>query len=1095
MSESPAERFRRLAAQAPTSEVASSTTQAVPHSEAEQTEAPAEPELEKPDSTQPSPSAPTEMIEPTPEAKAAVMRPAAIPPIKMKKLRPPRPPRARGRGCGGCLVRGLLAAGFFGIVLLFAEAAYGLYKYYEIAATLPSVENLTERASQFETTRIYDRDGNPLYEILDPNAGRRTYVPLNRMSPYLIAATVATEDKSYYSHPGFDPSAIVRAFLQNYQAGGIASGASTITQQLARLLLFTSDERTERSYMRKVREALLAVELTRRYSKDVVLELYINEIYYGNLSYGIEAAAQTYFHTSAQSLTLAQASFLAGLPQAPSVYDIYSNREATLERQRQVLVLMVQASQEMGCFVLSGASTPLCITPEDATAAALETENFEFVAPSVPMEFPHWVGYVRQLLEAQYDPQVIYRAGFQVYTTLDPRLQVAAQEIVRNQVQALADRSITGGALVAIRPATGEILAMVGSPDFYEGPAGQVNMAIRPRQPGSSIKPLTYVAAFEKGWTPATIIWDVPSEFPPSGNPGDPRPPYKPANYDDKFHGPQSVRSALANSFNVPAVKTLDFVRIYDDPATPLEEGLVAFAKRLGVTSLNRDDFGLALTLGGGEVSPLEMTAAFAVFANGGRRVAPVAITRILTYDGHLVYEYQTPAGEQLVRPEHAFLISSILSDNAARAPMFGASSVLNLPFQVAAKTGTTNDFRDNWTLGYTPDLSVGVWVGNPDNTAMQGTTGLTGAAPIWAEFMNAAMQQLKGGQPSGFVQPAGVVQREVCATSGAVPSEHCKDVRFEYFAADQPPLPKEQDLWREVWIDTYTGLRGSAACSDFLEKKLTMAVSDPWARKWLREDDKGRRWAEDAGFKEDELVFYPDEECRADSPRPILALSSPDEGQVISAGSLRIEGKAAATRDFDHWRLEYGQGSDPEDWTRITESSSPVTSTERLAEWNTLDAPDGTLTLRLTVYSTHDNGKAEVRRHITLHKPTPTPLPTATPTATETPTPTWTPSPTATETPIPTDTETPTPTPTPSETPTPLLPTPQPVLPLANAAGVARPGSPAWKREASLDEDLVAGGDSTHTQGRANREKNLVALSSVLAAMGLTRTKREGAG
>jgi membrane peptidoglycan carboxypeptidase len=697
MSESPAERFRRLAAQAPASEASSEPTRAISPAEPDEVKTPGaeEPPLAEaaPELTRPYPPAPDSATEPTPQAKAALAPPAAVRPIKMKRVRPPRPPRARGRGCSGCLLRSLLGLGFVVTALVFAVAAYGLYKYYEIAATLPSVENLTERASQFETTRIYDRDGNPLYEIIDPNAGRRTYVPINRISPYLIAATLATEDKNYYSHPGFDPTAIVRAFLQNYQAGGISSGASTITQQLARLLLFGPTERTERSYMRKVREALLAAELTRRYSKDVVLELYINEIYYGNLAYGIQAAAETYFHTSAESLTLAQASFLAGLPQAPSVYDIYANRDATLARQRQVLVLMVQASQEMGCFALSGQSAPLCITPEEATAAALEMENYQFIAPSVPMEFPHWVGYIRQLLEVQYDPQTIYRAGFQVYTTLDPRLQVAAQEIVRNQVQSLADKNISGGALVAIRPATGEILAMVGSPDFYQGTAGQVNMAIRPRQPGSSIKPLTYVAAFEKGWTPATIIWDVPSEFPPSGNANDPRPPYKPVNYDDRFHGPLSARMALANSFNVPAVKTLDFVGIFDNPATPQEEGLVAFAKRLGVTSLTRDDYGLSLTLGGGEVSPLEMAGAFAVFANGGRRVPPVAISRILTYDGHLVYEYQPPSGEQVVRPEHAFLISSILSDNAARAS-FGTNSALNLPFQVAAKTGTTNDSR-----------------------------------------------------------------------------------------------------------------------------------------------------------------------------------------------------------------------------------------------------------------------------------------------------------------------------------------------------------------------------------------------------------------
>ena len=370
---------------------------------------------------------------------------------------------------------------------------------------------------------------------------------------------------------------------------------------------------------------------------------------------------------------------------------------------------MYEASQEQGCIFVSNSPQRVCVDALIVGDATNEMAGYTFNSPDIEIHFPHWVTYIRSLLEIQFDAQTIYRSGFDVHTTLDPALQELAEQVVEKQVLALADRNASNGALVAIRPNTGEILAMVGSADFYnEEIDGQVNMAISPRQPGSSIKPLTYIAAFEKGWTPATLIWDVPSEFPPSGDPNDTRPPYKPINYDDRFHGPVTVRSALANSYNVPAVKTLDYVGIYDNPDTPGEDGLVAFARRLGITTLNRDDYGLSLTLGGGEVTLLDLTGAYAAVANGGRRVPPTAITQIVDFNGNVVYEYNPPTGEQVIRPEHAFLISSILSDNEARTPAFGQNSVLNLPFQAAAKTGTTNDFRDNWTMGYIPE--AGSW-------------------------------------------------------------------------------------------------------------------------------------------------------------------------------------------------------------------------------------------------------------------------------------------------------------------------------------------------------------------------------------------------
>jgi membrane peptidoglycan carboxypeptidase len=925
-----------------------------------------------------------------------------------------RKKRSRGRTVRSCLFRTLLTSVFTFTAAGFIAAGFMLYEYFQIASTLPPVEDLQARTAQFETTLIYDRNGDLLYEILDPNAGRRTYTPLSRISPYMLAATIATEDKNYFSHPGFDIWGILRAFTQNISSGETVSGASTITQQLARMVLMSPEERSEKSYMRKVREALLAVEITRRYSKEEILEWYLNQISYGNQAYGVEAAAETYYKTTADKLSLEQSSFLAGLPQAPTVYDVYTNRDATLERQRQVLVMMIEASQEQGCIFVGSGMPPVCISADDAVAAWTASQSAVFSPPDVYMRYPHWVNYIRQLLESKYDPQTIYRSGFQVYTTLDPDLQEMAEGVMQRQVQALADKHVTGGALVAIRPATGEILAMVGSPDFNAQPSGQVNMAVRARQPGSAIKPLTYLAAFEKGWTPATLIWDVPGEFPPSGDPFDTNPPYKPANY----HGPVTVRTALANSYNVPAVKTLQAVGIYDDPNTPAPDGLIPMAKRLGITTLTRTDYGLSLTLGGGEVTPLELTGAFAVIANGGMRVPPVAITKIETYDGKTVFAYQPPAGEQVIRAEHAFLISSILSDNEARTPMFGANSVLNLPFVSAVKTGTTNDFRDNWAVGYTPDLTAGVWIGNPDNTEMIGTTGVSGAAPIWAEFMVNAIQQLTGGNPAPFTPPPGITQKLICAVSGTEPSKYCTSTRTEYFASDQPPLPADEDLWRDTWFDTFTGLRASAACADHLEQALTIAVSDPDARLWLVGSAEGRAWAAAHGFP-DPLVFYPEGECTADSPRPILAISQPTENQSIGDRTLEIRGKADATREFDHYSLEYALDRDPNEWIAIIPSSStPVSTTGKLADWDMSRIDDGWITIRLTVYS-RQGGKAEMKVRFHLQKPAPTATPTRTPTATPTVTltPTETNVPTDTPTPFPTDTPTLEPTPTATET------------------------------------------------------------------------------
>lgn len=963
------------------------------------------------------------------------------PPAQPQYGAPPVPPRGRRRTAGGCiwnLLRLTVIGGAVAIILALGGLAIG---YLSIASTLPSVDDLQAQASQFETTRVYDSAGNLLYEIVDPQEGRRTRVPLDRISPLLVAATIATEDKEFYSHPGFDPIAILSAIYRDLRAGGTGTsgaGASTITQQLVRALVLTPEEAAQRTNLRKIREIILAAEITRRYTKDEILELYLNEIYYGNLAYGIEAGAETYFKTTAAELTLSQATFLAGLPQAPAVYDVYSDPESTLGRQRQVLGLML----ELGCVDVSNSPFPVCVQLEDVRAALEEMAVYPFQPPVTDARFPHWVNFIRQQLEATYGTQ-LYRSGYSVYTTLDPALQEAAEAAVAQQIATLADRNVTNGALVAMRPTTGELLVMVGSDDYADPVDGQINMAIRPRQPGSSIKPLTYALAFEKGWTPATLLWDVPTDFPDGANP-----PYTPVNYDGFFHGPTRLRLALANSFNIPAVKALSFTGIYGEGA------FVPFAQRLGLESFSRDDYGLALTLGGGEATLLEMVTGYAALANGGLRAFPVSILRITDSAGTVVCQQplrpaevradlpacQTPPenwGQPVVSPETAYLISDILADNNARAPAFGPNSALLLSFPAAVKTGTTNDFRDNLTLGYTPDLVTGVWVGNADYTPMVNTSGVTGAAPIWQSFMETAL----AGRATPFVRPAGIVERTICALSGAEPSEFCPadQLRTELFAANYLPLPKERDLWQRAYLDPFTNLRQTADCASyyqndtlFQQEKIVVGVDDPWAQKWLVENPQGQAWAAANGLNPP-LAWAPSENCTAASPHPIMSFAYPPEGGTLEAGPIQILGQAGATADFSHYVLDFGLSENPEGWGSVQGPNTvAVMETGRLADWDISGLPDGPVTLRVTVFSL-TGGSAEARVHFTVRRPTGTPPPTDTVTATPTETPTPTQTSTPTVTPSPTEKIEPSATPTPDFSPTPevtLVVVPPPAAP-----------------------------------------------------------------
>lgn len=915
---------------------------------------------------------------------------ATVPPARNAPSAPSgagKKPKKKGRAGRVILILIILF-----LLAMFAVAAFAFYKYTQIAKTLPDVNDLQYRASQFETTRILDRKGNVLYEIIDPSAGKRTWVPLDQISPNLIAATIATEDKEFYNHPGFDLVALGRALWTNYRSKEVVSGASTITQQLARLLLLT-DERYEQTYERKAREIILAAEITRRYSKEQVLEMYLNEIYYGNMSYGVQAAAETYFNTNASDLSLWQAAFLAGLPQSPAVYDVYNNREATLTRSDSVFRLMFEASTEKGCIKVDEIRPPVCVDAMQVLTESEVLKAYTFKQNLLTMQFPHWVVYIQSLLEAQFDAQMIYRSGFTIHTTLDPDFQREAEAAVREQLAQMQGKNATNGAVLAINPKTGEILAMVGSADF-NNPAisGQVNMVLtQTRQPGSAIKPFTFLAAFEKDWTPATLLWDVPTRFRPSLDPNDTNPDYEPRNYDGRFRGPVTVRSALANSYNIPVVKALEYVHIYDNPETPEADGFINLARRLGITSLTRPDYGLSLTLGGGEVSLMELTGAFQVLANEGRKLEPVAITRVVNHTGDVVFEHEPSQGAQIVRAAHAYLLSSILSDNNARAPMFGTNSPLNLPFSAAVKTGTTNDFRDNWTIGYTPELLIGVWVGNADYTPMVNTTGVDGAAPIWNRLMQTGINQFYGGIASNFARPNDVVERVICSISGTEPSEYCPSHVTEIFASDQMPLPKSDDLWVRAQIDAWTNLQASPSCSEFRKEALAINVTDKSAIEWL-ETEPGREWARNAGFPEP-IVVLPERECRADDPRPIINLVGIYDGGTVTENPLKIAGVIDATANFKQFIIHWGVGEDPEEWHRVTDDwvLEPIRSESLIAEWDLSEIEETLITIRVTMHSTM-NTEVQKFYRLRLEIPTPTPTPTLTPT--ETPMPTETPAP-----------------------------------------------------------------------------------------------------
>lgn len=752
--------------------------------------------------------------------------------------------------------------------------ALGAAAYFGLFADLPSPDAVITRSSP-DTTKILDRNGNVLFEVLDPRAGRRTRVNLGDLPEHLIQAVVAVEDANFYQHPGVDVVGVTRAAVQALRAGELVSGGSTITQQLARDLLLSQEERNSRSYARKAREAFLAIRLTGSYSKDTILEMYLNEIYFGHLAYGVEAASQSYFGKPARGLDLAESALLAGLIQSPAAYDPLVNLDAAVARQQVVLGLMTKQGKLTQGQAGLAAAEPLHFVASQGTGQSPSQSAAD--GPRAP----HFVFYVLDLLETRYGAEMVNRGGLVVTTTLDLDLQRQAEEAIRQQLAELSRRTreegapdfnVHNAALIALDPPTGQILAMAGSAGYWDATIdGAVNVSLANRQPGSAIKPITYAAAFASGLTPASVFNDVPTTF--ITREGQ---PYSPQNYDLQWHGPISLRQALATSSNMVAVRVLDQIGL---PA------MVETARAAGITTLDEPDrFGLALTLGGGEVSLLELTSAYAAFANAGLAATPQAILSVRQGGAGGLLNGESPREvSRAVSPQVAYLIANILSDDTARMPAFGEGSVLQLSRPAAAKTGTTTDFRDNWTLGFTPNLAVGVWAGNANNEPMVHSSGITGAAPIWHSFMEAA---LRDRPVLAFTRPDGIVDAQVCESSGLLATADCPRRHVEMFVAGTEP-GQYDDTYRRLAVDAGSGLLWADGCQgprqDHVFRLLPTEALSWGAQQGIGQPPTAFCDGRPAG----ETVELGSAGPRPGEARPLLSVNFPAEGAIIAISPL----------------------------------------------------------------------------------------------------------------------------------------------------------------------------------------------------------------
>jgi membrane peptidoglycan carboxypeptidase len=858
----------------------------------------------------------------------------------------------------------------------------GAYSYF--TRDLPDLERVKfAKEEAFETTKIYDRTGDVLlYEVIDPTGGDRTWVTLDQVPEHLVQAAVANEDASFWSNPGFNPRGIGRAFMANVQGEQI-QGGSSITQQLIKNIVIEEDRRYVsaegpewKDYERKITEILLAQRLTLEYPKEQILESYLNYNHYGNLAYGIEAAARVYFGKSVGELTLAESAMLVPIPQFPVMNPIDNLEDA---RARQILAL--------DAMVRDG-----YITRVEADAAeAEELQVVRSVRERYDILAPHFSVYARKQLEEMFGPEKVYRGGLRVYTTLDLELNEQAQCVAQAHIRRLSgedeatviqeaidggceaaqhlmplrpshvgwDHEVDNASVVVTNPGTGEILAMVGSLDYWNTEIdGQFNVAVDGpgRQPGSSFKPFTYVTLLSQGYNAAHMFLDVRKTFQQATGA-----PYVPENYDRKYHGPQRLREALSCSYNIPAVEALYLAGV---------DNTIRTAHRMGINTLDQglEFYGLSLTLGGGEVHLLDMVYSFGVFANGGkmygepvpsgelragyRELNPVVILRVEDSEGNVLYQYDQPESRDILDPRLAYLMNNILSDRVTRYGAFSRPNPLELSGDrpAAAKTGTTNNYKDAWTIGYTPQLAAGVWVGNSDNTDMKTVAGVVGAAHIW----HAVMEYAHAGKDiAPFVRPEGLVAMRVCEKSGLLPNEHCPTVSELFILGTEPT--EEDTIYQVFRVNRETGKLCTAHTPpDQCEEKVFEVYPDE-AADWIASLPEDRR--PPIPPTEYDTTYGPslaDAEVGITTPAPYSYIT----------GTVPIVGNARGG-DFNYYAVFFGEGYNPAEWIQIGPNHSNQVDKNVLENWDTTGL-DGLYTLRLQVVD-HSAAVREAIVHVTV--------------------------------------------------------------------------------------------------------------------------------
>lgn len=851
----------------------------------------------------------------------------------LEKLRPEHHHRGIPRLTRWLLILAIYSIGGFAIALFLLIFTLNL--------TLPSVHDLATMNLE-ESTIIYDREGGQLYAIHgDEN---RVAISLEEISPYLIDATIATEDDDFYNHWGFDIKSLTRAFINNL-LGQPVSGASTITQQFIKNTFLTP----EKSYIRKVKELILAVKLELFFSKEEILEMYLNEIPYGNNAYGAQLAAQTYFDKDATDLTLAESAILAAIPNAPTYYSPYGNHkystidiefteeqletrdiqeESDLNYDEYSMGLIGQTyelSEDDSVYIPGRIDTVLdrmlkedFITEADMILALQEAQEIEFKDYAENIIAPHFVLYVKQLLEDKYGTELVEQGGLKVYTTLDPDMQSYAEEAVETYKESnLENYEATNAALLAIKPETGQILAMVGSADYFDEEIdGNVNIVTRLRQPGSSFKPFVYALAFLERYTPATVLYDVLTAFGPD----------EPNNYDGEFLGPISIREALAQSRNIPAAKAF-FLAGGEEP-------IVSFVEDFGIESLNHDgNYGWPLALGAGEITMLELVNAYAVFATQGSYLEASPILKIENADGEVLEQWEEPEAEQVLDEQVAYLINDILSDTEYRL----GSNLTVTGQNNAAKTGTSNKKLDNgnilpnnaWTIGYTTELVAGVWTGNADGSTMSwDATGYTTAAPIWKYFMTKA---LEGEEATDFPRPNDIKDVAISTATGNLPSDETPSeaIKTEVFASFAVPTEVDNG-YVTLEVDTDSNLIANEYTPEESVEEITFRVYETLFPDYLNWATGVENWITEK-VEADELEVPPTEEdnihtAQTAARAPTITITSPTTLGSISTGSTDIEVEIDALNGLK--KVEFYAG----DTLQYTSTEAPYTGSIRLA-------------------------------------------------------------------------------------------------------------------------------------------------------------------